>query len=147
MEIPIHGKMVLILQQPQVISGSAVRSFHGPITHLPLVPHICVSVNWVSIGSENGLLPGRHQAIIWTNAVILSITPQGTYFNEILFEIQIFSFKKTHLNISSAKWRPFCPGGDEIMAVSSIYHRCSALIPRHNLANWVDNFMPDKFNQ
>ena len=58
-------------------------------------------------------LPGWRQAIIWTNADILSIRPQGTYFNEILLEIQIFSFRKMHLKMSSAKWRPFCPGGDE----------------------------------
>ena len=32
----------------------------------------------------------------------------GTNFNEILFEIQKFSFKTMHLNMSSAKWRPFC---------------------------------------
>ena len=33
------------------------------LTHLPLVPHICISVS-VSIGSDNGLPPIRHQAII-----------------------------------------------------------------------------------
>ena len=31
-----------------------------------------------------------------------------TYFNEILFEIQIFSFSKMRLNMSSTKWRSFC---------------------------------------
>ena len=50
-----------------------------------------------NIVSDNGLPPGRLQAIIWTNADILSIRTQGTYFNEILFEIQIFSFKKMRL--------------------------------------------------
>ena len=34
------------------------------LTHLPLVPHIYASVNRVSIGSDNGLSPIRHQAII-----------------------------------------------------------------------------------
>ena len=71
-------------------------------------------MNWVSIGSDNGLSPGRRQAIIWTNADILSIRPQGTYFNEISFEILTFSFKKMCLNRTSAKWRPFYPGGDEL---------------------------------
>ena len=74
-------------------------------------------MNWVSIGSDNGLSPGRRQAIILTNADILSIGPQGTYFSEILFEIQVFSFKKTRLNMSSAKWRLFCPGGNELKCV------------------------------
>ena len=31
------------------------------------------------------------------------LRPQGTHFNEILFEIQKFSFKKMHLKMSSAK--------------------------------------------
>ena len=57
---------------------------------------------------------GRRQAIIRSNSDILPITPQGTYFNEILFEIQIFSFKKMRLKMSSAKWRLFCPGRDEL---------------------------------
>ena len=39
------------------------------------------------IGSDNGLLPGRHQAIIWADAGILLIGPIGTNFNEILIEI------------------------------------------------------------
>ena len=32
--------------------------------------------------------------------------------------IQIFSFMKKHLKISSAKWRPFCPDGDNLNHVS-----------------------------
>ena len=69
--------------------------------------HICVS-NLANIGSENGLSPGRRQAIIWTNAGILLIGPLGTKFNEILIEIQTFSFKKMHLKMLSGKLRPFC---------------------------------------
>ena len=34
--------------------------------------HICVGILTI-IGSDNGLLPGRHQASIWTNAGILLI--------------------------------------------------------------------------
>ena len=50
------------------------------------------------------------QAIIWTNAGILLIGPYETNFSEILIGIQTFSFKKMHLKMSSAKWRPFCLG-------------------------------------
>ena len=71
--------------------------------------HICV-VNLTIIGSDNGLSPGRHQAIIWTNAGILLIGPLETNFIEILIRIQTFSFKKMHLKMSSAKWRPFYLG-------------------------------------
>ena len=49
------------------------------------------------IGSDNGLSPGRPQAIIWTSARLLLIGPMETNFSEILIEIQTFSFKKMHL--------------------------------------------------
>ena len=79
------------------------------LTHWGRVTHICVD-NLTIIGSDNGLSPGRRQAIIWTIAGILLIGPLGTSFSEILIGIQTFSFTKMHLKISSAKWRPFCPG-------------------------------------
>ena len=71
--------------------------------------HICVGKLTI-IGSDNGLSPGRHQAIIWTNAGILLIEPLGTNFSEILIGIHKFSFTKMRLKMSSAKWRPFCFG-------------------------------------
>ena len=70
---------------------------------------ICVS-KLTSIGLDNGLSPGRRQAIIWTYAGILLIGPLGTDFSEILTEIYTFPFKKMHLNMSSGKWRTFCLG-------------------------------------
>ena len=78
-------------------------------THWGRVMHICVS-DLNIIGSDNVLSPGRRQAIIWTNAGILLIRPLGTNFREILIEILIFSFRKMHLKVSSAKRRPFCLG-------------------------------------
>ena len=48
--------------------------------------HICVSKLTI-IGSDNGLSPGLHQAIIWTNARILLNEPLETNFSEILMEI------------------------------------------------------------
>ena len=70
------------------------------LTHWGRVTHICVSKLSI-IGSDNGLPPGRRQAIIWTNAGILLIRPLGTDFSEILIEIYTFSFKKIHLKMSS----------------------------------------------
>ena len=55
-------------------------------THWGRVTHICVNKLTI-IGSDNGLSPGRRQAIIWTNAGILLIGPLGTNFSEILIEI------------------------------------------------------------
>ena len=72
------------------------------LTHWGRVTHICVSKLTI-IGSDNGLTPERHQAIIWTNAGILLIGPLGTNFSEILIEIQTFSLKKIRLKMSSAK--------------------------------------------
>ena len=76
------------------------------LTHWGWVTHICI-VKLTIIGSDNGLSPGWHHAIIWTIAEILLIGPLGTNFSEILIGIQTFSFKKMHFKMSSAKWRPF----------------------------------------
>ena len=82
---------------------------HVSLTHWGRVMLICVS-KLTSIGSDNGSVPIRNQAIIWTNDGLLLIGPLGTNFSEILIEILKFSFKKMHLKVSSAKRRPFCLG-------------------------------------
>ena len=79
------------------------------LNHWGRVTHICVSKLTI-IGSDNGLSPDRHQAIIWTNEGLLLIRPLGTNFSEILLETDTFSFKKMRLKLLSAKWRPFCLG-------------------------------------
>ena len=68
--------------------------------------HICVRKMTIIV-SDNGLSPGRRQAIIWHKAGILLIGPLGTNLTGILIEIHTFSFKKMHLKMSSGKWRPF----------------------------------------
>ena len=84
----------------------------GRVTHRPI---------WIGnltiIVSDNGLSPGRRQAIIWTSAGILFIGPKGTKFHEILIETHTFSFKTMHLKMSSAKWRPFCLGLNVLMLI------------------------------
>ena len=79
------------------------------LTHWGRVTHICVSKLTI-IGSDNGLSPGRRQAIISTSDGILLIVPLETNFSEILIEILTFSFKKMRLKVSSAKRWPFCLG-------------------------------------
>ena len=66
-------------------------------------------MNWFSIGSNNGLSHIRRQAITWTIADLLYTRPKGTNLSEIWIKIQNFSLTKMHLNILSAKWRPFRP--------------------------------------
>ena len=71
--------------------------------------HTCVS-NLTVIGSDNGMSPGRRQAIIWSKFIH-------------------FLLKKTHLRLSSAKRRPFCPGGDEwrVLCVYQLDVTCLAV--------------------
>ena len=63
------------------------------LTHWYRVAYICASELTI-IGSDNGLSPGRRQAIIWTNPGMLLIGTLGTNFSEILSKIQTFSIKK-----------------------------------------------------
>ena len=67
-------------------------------------------MNCVSIGSNNSLPPEKRQAIIWTNATVMSFEPLGINFSKIWVKIAKFSFKKMHLEMSSAKRQPFCLG-------------------------------------
>ena len=96
------------------------------LTHWGRATIICVS-EIIIIGSDNGLSPGRRQAIIWTNVGILLIGPMGINFSEILIEINTFSFKKMHLKMSSAKWRLFRLGLNVLIA-SSVDHHAHVLI-------------------
>ena len=107
---------------------------HVFVNHWGRVTHICVSKLTI-IGSDNGLSPGRRQAIIWTNAGILLIGPLRTNFNETSIEIHTFSFKKIYLQLSSAKWRPFCPGLNVL--------RYQLHLP--SLRQWVNSLAPGRF--
>ena len=54
--------------------------------------HICIG-KLTSIASDNGLSPGRRQAIIRNIAGIMLIGPLGTNFSEILIKIQKYVWK------------------------------------------------------
>ena len=90
------------------------------LTHWSQVTHICVS-KLTSIGSDNGLSPGRRQDITWTNDGILLIGPLATNFSEIFSKIHKFSFKKMHWKTSSAKWRPFCLGLNVLKSLTKLW--------------------------
>ena len=77
-------------------------------THWGRVTLICVGKQLAIIGSNNGFSPGRHQAIIWTNAGILLIGTLGTNFSEVFIKIHTFPFKKMHLKMLYGNWWPFC---------------------------------------
>ena len=62
------------------------------LVHWDRATHICVGSVTI-ISSDNGLSPGRRQAIAWINAAMLLIRILGTNFSEILIEITTFSIK------------------------------------------------------
>ena len=93
------------------------RKWRHFLSYWGRVTHICIR-KLTAIGSDNGLSPGRRQAIIWTNAEILLIGSLGTNFNEIFIKIQKFSFKKIHLKMLSGKWHPCCLG----LNVLTLFH-------------------------
>ena len=105
------------------VTDNMYNTLSTALTHWGRVTHTCVG-NLTIIGPDNGLSPGRRQAIIWTDAGILLIGPWGTNFSEILIGIQTFSFKKMHLKMSSAKWRPFCLGLNVLNNGPISCHKC-----------------------
>ena len=109
---------------------------HHVLIHWGRVTHICVC-NLTIISSDNGLSPGRRQAIVWTNAGILVIRPLETNFSEILIKIHTFSFKKIHLKTSSGKWRPFCLGLNELTHPGRVTHICIS-----KLGHYLVQIMP-----
>ena len=100
-----HGTILCIIDEWPWFAILCVSQ----LTHWGRVTHICVSELPIT-GSDNGLSPGRRQAIIWTNAGILLIRTLGINFSGILSEIHTFSFNKMYLKMSSGKRRSFCLG-------------------------------------
>ena len=96
----IHFKMLSVKLLPFCPGGD-------DLTQWGRVTHICVSKSTI-FGSDNGLSLGRYQAIILTNAGLLSIGTLGTNFSEILSEIHTFLFRKRHLKMPSGNGGPFC---------------------------------------
>ena len=82
-------------------------------------------------------ISGWRQAITWTNADLLIIESLGTNLSEILIKMQNFSFMKMYLKITSAKWRTFCPGEDELMPERS---NSIADVPEWRLSGSVLSF-------
>ena len=107
------------------------------LTHWGRVTHICVSKITIIV-SDNGLSPGRRQAIIWTNGGILSIESLGTNFSEILIAFHTFPFQQIQLKMSSGKWRPSCLG----LNVLNEFHRSCT----NEFYEWDKYFHPTHYN-
>ena len=110
-----------------------VSSGNKQLTHWGQVTHTCVSELTI-IGSDNGLSPGLRQAIIWNYARLLLIEPLRTNISEISIGIQALSFKKMHLNMSSAKWRLFCLG---LNVLTGHYRARWRLWRNHGSVSWT----------
>ena len=101
--------------------------------------HTCINKLTIN-DSDNGLSPGRHQAIIWTNARILLIGPLGTKICEIFIKINIYSFKKMHLKMMSRKWQPFC------LNVLTLAHAMACCLRWCQASTWTnDDFSSNVF--
>ena len=98
----------------------------GYLTHWGRVMHICIGKLTI-IGPDNGLSPGRRQAIIWTNAAILLIGPLGTNLSEFLNEIQTFPLKRIRLKMLSAKCCLFHLGLNVLTSIVAINCRIDTM--------------------
>ena len=128
---PFRPRVYSRKTQRKFFQENAIETEYRLLTHWGRATHICVSKLTI-IGSDNGLSPGRRQAIIWTNAGILLIRTLGTNFSEILSEIHAFSFKKMHLKMSSAKWRLFGLGINELKNDLFVHQGLLQLIFKHS---------------
>ena len=95
--LPDHQQQCYLQQRNLCGSFTLQMHFHylhpaNQITHCGRATHICISKLTI-IDSDNGLLPGRHQDIIWTNGGMLLIGPLGKIFSEVLIETITFSFE------------------------------------------------------
>ena len=79
-----------------------------------------LSVNWVIIGLNDGLLPVLWQTIISTNDNFSSIIPRRTDFNENIMETNQFSFTKLLWNAWTINLQPFCTGREQLKIVVGI---------------------------
>ena len=90
MHYEYHGVWWLAHTRSQGISNHGISrlsqnipvSAHEGLTFWGRVAHICLS-KLIIIDSDNGLYPGRHQCIVWTDAGILLFGPLEINFSEM----------------------------------------------------------------
>ena len=127
------------------------------LTHWGWVMHICVSKLTI-IGSDNGLSPGRRQAIIWTNAGILLIGPnkpqwnlnrdsnifiQENAFIKVVCEMAAILFQPQFVKMHTCLHCKHC-GSRQWMLSSQIsgppFHKHGLI----SILTWIINHMPSK---
>ena len=130
----VRTSYILVKRCPGDTRGRGIKQ----LTHCGRVTYTCVSSVTI-IGSDNGLSPGRRQAIIWTNDGILLIGSLGTTSSEILIEINSFSFIKMHVKMPSRKWRPVCLGLNVLKAMVCIITQLSRILSTRTVRNRLHN--------
>ena len=112
-----HLYIVCVLQQRK---SSTINMFQDSTENPEYFIGVCLGVMWWHSIKETltfnlrlgyGLLPDRHQGIIWTNAgvfFLFSNEPLWTNFSEILIKAWHFLFTKMRSKMSANCW-PFCP--------------------------------------
>ena len=132
--IPCLSTMAADALAPDVTRSSSAMILTR-LTHWGRVTHIPVD-KLAIIGSDNGLLPGQHQAIIWSNVGILLIGPLGTNFSEFNFNndsnilIQENAFESAICKImvilswpQCVKWNCSCLSWEWISTTCDVKHR------------------------
>ena len=108
------------------------------LIHWGRVTHICFC-KLIIIGSDNGLSPGRRQAIILTSAeILLLIQTLGTNYSEILNEIHTYVFKKMQLKLLFGKWWQFRLG------LSASLFLCAKLVinsTKREILVWIHDLL------
>ena len=82
------------------------------LTHLPLVPHIClfriyVSLNGTIIGLDYGLFPNRCQVIILINTTLSTVAFKVRDFSDKNIELSQVALTRCHLKVSPVIVRHF----------------------------------------
>ena len=118
----VQGRLTqAVLNSPGKWAGSPFYwcefFLHGPpaiLTHWGRVTHISVR-NLTIIGSDNGLLPGQRQAIIWTNVVNWTLRNklQRTVNRNSNIFIQENAFEKIFCKMAAILSLPQCVNSSE----------------------------------
>ena len=86
---------------------SCKRDLPGMSVHWGRGTHTCICVSKIDHHWFKWWFVARSSPTHYRNQWLFSIIPYGTYFNEIVLDIQRFSLTKMHLKTASSKWWQF----------------------------------------
>ena len=101
--------------------GLKIRTHWGPVMHICLTN---LYHHWFRQWLVVCLVPSQYL----NQCCIMSTGPLGTNLSQIVFEIQIFSFKKMHLKMLSGKYQPICLSLNVLTHWGRVTHICVAYL-------------------